>query len=332
MKILFMGTPDFAASILNKLIQSNHEVIGVVTQPDKQKGRGKLVSFPKVKELAIKHNLPVYQPVKVREAGFIDIIKDIAPEVIVVAAFGQILPKDFLTIPAYGCINVHASLLPKYRGAAPIQYSIIEGEKETGITIMYMDVGIDTGDMILQIKIPITAEETGGSLHDKLAFVGADLLIDALIKIENGTVIRTVQENSKATYVKMLDKDMGNIDFTATAVQIERLIRGLNPWPSAYTYLEGKTLKLWQASVEQCEANDLQCDAIAKQCEANDLQCEAIASPGEIIEIRKDSLVVMTGEGALVIKELQLEGKKRMTTEAFLNGYSLSVGTKLGDI
>lgn len=317
MKILFMGTPDFAANILNQLIQSGHELLGVVTQPDKQKGRGKAVGFPPVKELALEHNLMVYQPLKVREAGFLEILKDIAPEVIVVAAFGQILPKALLDIPPYGCINVHASLLPKYRGAAPIQYSIIDGEMETGITIMYMDVGIDTGDIILQAKTPIDAQETGGSLHDKLAVVGANLLIEALIKIENGTAIRTVQEDSKATYVKMLDKDMGNIDFTATAVQIERLIRGLNPWPSAYTYLEGKTLKLWQAAAEQSKENTE--------------QGKETASPGDIIEIRKDSIVVMTGEGSLVIKELQLEGKKRMLTDAFLRGFPLTVGTRLGN-
>jgi methionyl-tRNA formyltransferase len=309
MKILFMGTPDFAANILDKLIESGHEIIGVVTQPDKQKGRGKEMSPPPVKDLALKQNLSVYQPVKAREAGFIDMVKEIAPEVIVVAAFGQILPKALLDIPPYGCINVHASLLPKYRGAAPIQYSIINGEKETGVTIMYMDVGVDTGDMILQAKTPLTTEETGGSLYDKLAVLGADLLIEALTKLENGTAVRTPQDDSQATHVKMLDKNMGDIDFSVPAVQIERLIRGLNPWPSAYTFLDGKTLKFWKASVEPDDSNAL---------------------PGEIIEVRKDSFAVKTGEGALVVKELQLEGKKRMTTDAFLRGYPLTAGKRLG--
>ena len=309
MKILFMGTPDFAAHILKRLIEAGHEIMGVVTQPDKQKGRGKAISFPPVKEMAIEHRLSIYQPFKVKDPEFIQLIRELEPEVIVVAAFGQILPKELLDIPQYGCINVHASLLPKYRGAAPIQYSIIDGEKETGITIMYMDVGLDTGDMILQAKTPISPEETGGSLHDKLAVLGADLLIQALDDIKEGKATRTPQDDSKATYVKMLSKDMGNIDFTKSAVQIERLIRGLNPWPSAFTKLEGKTLKIWKANIESTDR---------------------VAKPGEILEVRKDAIVVMTGQDALVIRELQLEGKKRMSAEAFLRGYSVTVGTQLG--
>jgi methionyl-tRNA formyltransferase len=269
-----------------------------------------------VKELALKHGLMVYQPLKVREADFLQTVRDLAPEVIIVSAFGQILPKALLDIPPYGCINVHGSLLPKYRGAAPIQYSILDGEEETGITIMYMDVGLDTGDMILQAKTPITPEETGGSLHDKLAIIGADLLIEALKKIEDGTAVRIPQDNENATYVKMLDKNMGKLDFTQPAVKLERLIRGLNPWPSAYTFLDGKTLKLWQASVENVTP-------------AEELNIVSAVS-GEVIELRKDSFVVMTGEGVLVIKELQLEGKKRMSADAFLRGYSVPIGTKLG--
>ena len=311
-----MGTPDFAAATLKKIIEAGHEVIGVVTQPDKQKGRSQTVSFSPVKELAIEHGLTVYQPVKVRDAEFLQIVKELEPAVIIVAAFGQILPKALLNIPPFGCINVHGSLLPKYRGAAPIQYSIIDGEAETGITIMYMDVGIDTGDMILQEKTPITAEETGGSLFDKMAILGAELLLKALQQIEAGTAIRVPQDNEKATYVKMLDKDMGKIDFTQPAVKLERMIRGLNPWPSAYTFLDGKTLKLWQAKVELKSAAD----------ENNSI----VAVSGEVVEIRKDSLVVMTGEGVLVIQELQLEGKKRMMADAFLRGYTVMVGTKLG--
>lgn len=309
MKILFMGTPDFAAYILKRLIEAGHEIIGVVTQPDKEKGRGKALSFPPVKETAIEHRLSIYQPFKVKDPAFIQLVRELEPEVIVVAAFGQILPKDLLDIPPYGCINVHASLLPKYRGAAPIQYSIIDGEEETGITIMYMDVGLDTGDIILQAKTPISPEETGGSLHDKLAVLGADLLIQALDDIREGKSTRTPQDDSKATYVKVLSKDMGDIDFTKSAVQIERLIRGLNPWPSAYTKLDGKTLKIWKASVESTDKN---------------------AKPGEIIEVRKDAIVVMTGQDALAITELQLEGKKRMAADAFLRGYSVTAGTQLG--
>ena len=309
MKVLFMGTPDFAAVTLEKLIASKHELLGVVTQPDKQKGRGREVAFSPVKELAIQAGIPIYQPIKAKEPEFLELVKTISPEVIVVAAFGQILPKALLDIPTYGCINVHGSLLPKYRGAAPIQYSIIDGENETGITIMHMDVGIDTGDMILQEKLPIAADETGGSLFDKMAALGADLLLVALDQLEAGTAPRIAQDNDQATYVKILNKEMGKLDFHQPAVKLERLIRGLNPWPSAYTYLDGKTLKLWQAGVE------------------TEVNKEAV--PGEIVEIRKDSLVVATGEGALIIQELQLEGKKRMSADAFLRGYPIAIGTIL---
>lgn len=309
MRLLFMGTPDFAATILEKLQDSGHEIIGVVTQPDKQKGRGREMACSAVKQQALQHDLMVYQPNKVKEEEFIQKVKELAPEVIVVAAFGQILPKAFLDIPSFGCINVHASLLPKYRGAAPIQYSILDGEEETGITIMHMDVGVDTGDMILQGKVPITPEETGGSLFDKMAVLGGELLMEALEKIENNTAQRIPQDNEKASYVKMITKEMGKIDFSQPAIKIERLIRGLNPWPSAYTYLEGKTLKLWKAEVEQEEYKSL---------------------PGEIVWVKKDSFAVMTGEGALIIKELQLEGKKRMSAQAFLLGCPVQVGTQLG--
>ncbi len=316
MRILFMGTPDFAATILDRLIKEEHEIIGVVTQPDKQKGRGKEVSYSAVKELALSHNLPIYQPLKVREPEFLELLKELNPEVIIVAAFGQILPKALLEIPPFGCINVHGSLLPQYRGAAPIQYSILEGEKETGITIMYMDVGIDTGDMIIQEKLAIDEEETGGSLFEKMAKLGAELMVKALVSIKDGSAVRTPQNNEGATYVKIIDKQMGRIDFTQSATKIERMIRGLNPWPSAFTILEGKTLKIWLAKVESFEDNE-------------ELKAET-TEPGEIMEIRKDAFVVRAGDGLLVIKELQLEGKKRMTAEAFLRGYQLKTGLKLG--
>jgi len=309
MKLLFMGTPDFAATILQDLLQTEHELLGVVTQPDKQKGRGHEVSYSPVKEMALQHGLTVYQPAKVKEEAFLQTVRELAPEVIIVAAFGQILPKAFLDIPCNGCINVHASLLPKYRGAAPIQYSILDGEEETGITIMHMDVGIDTGDIILQAKLTIEPEETGGSLFDKLAVLGGRLLIEALEKIKNKTAERIPQNSEKATYVKMISKEMGKIDFIQPAIQIERLIRGLNPWPTAYTFLEGKTLKLWKAEVKQ-ESYD--------------------AVPGEVVALNKDSIAVKTGEGILIIKELQLEGKKRMPADAFLRGCGVQIGTKLG--
>lgn len=319
MKIMFMGTPDFAATILEKLIDAGHEIIGVVTQPDKQKGRGHEVSFSPVKEVALAHGLTVFQPIRAKEEEFLQTVKNLDPQVIVVAAFGQILPKALLEIPQSGCINVHASLLPKYRGAAPIQYAIIDGEEETGVTIMHMDVGIDTGDMILQGKVPITSEETGGSLFDKLALLGSKLIVEALEKIENGTAERIPQENEKATFVKPISKEMGKLDFTQPAIKLERLIRGLNPWPSAYTSLDQKTLKLWKAEVETVNSNN---DTLSKDTRT--------AVPGEIIRVTGDSIAVMTGEGILIIKELQLEGKKRMAADAFLRGYPVKTGSKLG--
>ncbi len=308
MKIIFMGTPDLAAVVLDKLLHSEHDILAVVTQPDKPKGRGKLVQYTPVKELALKHNIPVFQPNKLKEEGFFNIIEELNPEVIVVAAFGQIVPKAILELPKYGCINVHASLLPKFRGAAPIQGAIIAGEEKTGITIMHMDVGIDTGDMIVKAEVLIEPKETGGSLQDKLALCGGDLLLQALATIENGTAAREKQNDADMSYVKMMDKSQGLIDFNKSAVEIERLIRGLNPWPSAYTLLEGKTLKIWSA------------DVIAEEMDG---------IPGEIISVTKNSILVKTGIGNLAITELQLEGKKRMTVDAFLRGYSIVAGTKL---
>lgn len=304
-----MGTPDFAVSILEEIIQAGHELIGVVTQPDKVKGRGGRISFPAVKEAALKHNLNIYQPAKVRNPEFIQLIRNLEAEVIVVAAFGQLLPKELLDMPPYGCINVHASLLPKYRGAAPIQAAIINGDEQTGVTIMHMDVSLDTGDMILWESIPIAPDETGGSLHDKLAMLGAKLLVKALKQLEEGNASRIPQNDSQATHVSMMNKEMGNIDFSKPAVDIERMIRGLNPWPSAYTKLNGKTLKLWSAKVVECQDN---------------------ARPGEIINVGKDIITVKTGKDALEIHELQLEGKKRLGCDAFLRGYSIEVGTILG--
>jgi methionyl-tRNA formyltransferase len=308
MNIVYMGTPDIAAVILDKLLQSEHKIMAVVTQPDKPKGRGKLVTFSPVKELAQKYDLPIYQPIKAREESFLDTLVDLKPDIIVVAAFGQILPKAILEIPKYGCVCVHASLLPKYRGAAPIQWSIIDGEPKTGITIMQMDVGIDTGDIIMKDEVVIESKETGGSLHDKLAVCGGNLLIKALEAIENGTATREKQGDAETNYAKMLDKALGQINFNQTAVEIERLIRGLNPWPSAYTLLDGKTLKIWSADV---------------------LNDQTDGKQGEIVAVTKDSIIVKTGDGNLAIKELQLEGKKRMMVTDFLRGYTVLTGTIL---
>ena len=310
MKIVFMGTPDFAVGTLEALIQAGHELIGVVTQPDKPKGRGKSLMATPVKEVALKHQIPVYQPQKVRETEFTENLRRLAPDVIVVAAFGQIITKQILEIPRYGCINVHASLLPAYRGAAPIQWAVINGEKESGVTIMQMDEGLDTGDMIDKVVVPLAEDETGGSLFDKLSQAGAGLCVKVLKDLEEGKAVREKQpEESTTAYASMISKKMGEVNWNESAKSIEQLIRGLNPWPSAYTKLQGKTLKLWQGQVEEQEEE---------------------GRPGEILRVEKDAFYVKTGKGLLKIKEVQLEGKKRMDTGAFLRGFHLNTGELLG--
>ena len=308
MRVLFMGTPEFAVPTLEALIQE-HEVIGVFTQPDKPKGRGKAMAFPPVKEKALEHDIPVYQPVKVREASVVEEIKEMAPEAIVVVAFGQILPESILNIPKYGCINVHASLLPKYRGAAPMQWSIIHGETETGITTMYMAKGLDTGDMILKAKITMDPKETGETLHDKLSVLGGPLIIETLKQLEAGTAPRIKQDDSLSCYASMLDKELGCIDWSKDAASIERLIRGLNSWPSAYTFWNGKTLKIWNSDVVPYEGEEENGTVIAKD---------------------KLSFTVKCGENALKIQEVQLQGKKRMAAQAFLVGNQVETGMRLG--
>ena len=265
--------------------------------------------FPPVKETALAHNLPVYQPRRARDPEFIEEMKTLNPDVMVVVAFGQILPKAILDIPKYGCINVHASLLPKYRGAAPIQWAVIRGEKVSGVTTMQMDVGLDTGDMLLKKEVLLDEEETGGSLHDKLSTLGGNLLIETLEKIEAGDIHPEKQDDSQAgEYARMLDKNLGRIDFSMPAAEIERLIRGLNPWPSAFTSYNGKTMKLWKAKTDNCGQG----------------------VPGQVIHVDKNSFTVQTGQGTLQILELQMEGKKRMDAGAFLRGCPLETGTILG--
>lgn len=306
MRVIFMGTPDFATGTLEKIVLAGHDVVGVVTQPDKPKGRGKTLMPTPVKEVAMKYNLPVYQPKKVREPEFVEILRNLKPDVMVVAAFGQIISKEILEMPKYGCINVHASLLPAYRGAAPIQWAVINGDKESGVTIMQMDEGIDTGDMIEKVVVPIAEDETGGSLFEKLSQAGAELCVKVLTDLEKGKAVREKQpEESTTPYAKMIDKKMGSIDWEKPAKEIEQLIRGLNPWPSAYTRLQGKTLKIWKAEV---------------------LLEHSQEAPGQITEVTKDSIVVQTGQGRLKILELQLEGKKRMDAASFLRGYALKEG------
>lgn len=309
MKVVFMGTPEFAVPTLQALID-HHQVAAVVTQPDRQRGRGKKVQFSPVKEKAAEYKIPVLQPEKARDEEFIQELETIAPDVIVVVAYGQILPERILNLPKYGCINVHGSLLPKYRGAAPIQWAVLNGEEKTGITTMYMEKGLDTGDMIDKAEVVLDPKETAGSLHDKLMNLGADLLLETLDKLEKGTIVRTKQDDSQSCYAKMLSKEMGRMDFSRSAKELEQWIRGMNPWPSAYTTMNGKTLKIWDADVVSYEGSK---------------------EPGTVVKVTKDTIIVAAGEGALALKEIQLAGKKRMPVQAFLLGSSVETGIRLGD-
>ncbi|RHV86425.1 methionyl-tRNA formyltransferase [Clostridium sp. OF09-36] len=309
MRIVFMGTPDFSVPTLEALVASEHEVVGVVTQPDKPKGRGKEIHMSPVKECALQHNIPVYQPVRARDEAFVDEMRALNLDVMVVIAFGQILPKSLLELPKYGCVNIHASLLPKYRGAAPIQWAVINGDEETGITTMMMDVEMDTGDMLEKTVVKLDPEETGGSLFDRLSLLGGDLILSTLSKLEKGEITPVPQDHEKATYVKKISKSMGDIDWTMDAVSIERLVRGLNPWPSAFTRWNGKMLKIWEAKVLPDPDVKFPC--------------------GSVISASDEGLKIQTGAGVLCVTSLQLEGKKRMDTAAFLRGYQVAVGSMM---
>lgn len=311
MKVVFMGTPDFAAASLLRLIKSEHEILYVVTKVDKPVGRKAVLTPSAVKTVALEHGLPVYQPIKVREEAFVEKLRADKPDAIIVVAYGQIIPKSILEIPKYGCINIHGSLLPKYRGAAPIQWAVLDGEKETGITSMYMDEGLDTGDMLIKRVLPLDERETSGSLFDKMKALGAEVLIETLSKLEKGELTPEKQpEESPTPYAKMLTKDMGRIDFNRSSAELDSFIRGMSPWPSAYTFLNGKSLKIWEAFAEEALKT---------------------GRPGEIIELRKDAVVVACKEGNLRLTELQLEGKKRMAASEFLRGADLKVGSVFGE-
>lgn len=312
MRAVFMGTPEIAAEVLKCVLESRHEVIAAVTQTDKPKGRGHEMAFPPVKEVALAHEIPVLQPQKARDPEFLKELKELNPDIILVAAYGKLLPKAILELPKFGCVNVHASLLPKYRGASPIQWAVINGDKTSGVTIMHMAEGMDTGDIILTKEIELAEDETAGSLHDRLAEIGGPLLLEAMDMLETGRAPRIRQNDEEATYVKMLDKAMGNLNFRQPAALLERLVRGLNPWPSAYTKLNGKTMKIWRAKVHSEEQ-------LSKE--------EKFAEPGTVVSIEKDGFGVLTGEGILFITELQMEGRRKMTAEEFLRGYELEAGT-----
>ncbi|MCD7922954.1 MAG: methionyl-tRNA formyltransferase [Clostridiales bacterium] len=305
MKIIFMGTPDFSVGTLEALIEAGHEIVLAVTQPDKPKGRGKAMQFPPVKEAALAHDIEVFQPRRVREPACIDYLRTFQADIIVVVAFGQILPGEILEMPPHGCVNVHASLLPKYRGAAPIQWAVINGDRVSGVTTMRMDEGLDTGDMILREEVVLDPKETGGSLFEKLSAVGASLCVRTLSAIEDGSAVYTPQDHAAATKVGLIRKQFGHIDWNRPARQLECLIRGLNPWPSAYTKWKDKTLKIWDADV---------------------LPEDTDVPPGRVVKVTGNAVHVQTGEGILVLNEVQLEGKKRMACDAFLRGNSMREG------
>lgn len=310
MKIVFMGTPDFSVGALEALIAAGHEVTAVVTQPDKAKGRSGQMQFPPVKECALKYNIPVFQPVKIKTSEAVETLKTYEADAFVVAAFGQILSKEILTMPRFGCINIHASLLPKYRGSSPINWCIINGEKETGVTIMQMDEGVDTGDILSTVKVAIADDETAESLFEKLSKAGAKLLVDTLPRLERGEITPIKQNDAESSHTKMMSKSLGKIDWRKSAAEIERFVRGLNSWPSAYTYMNGKSVKLWR-------------------CEVADREFEGKEKAGEILNVTKDAVEVACGKGVLRILELQLEGKKRMDTKTFLLGNQWKAGMRL---
>jgi methionyl-tRNA formyltransferase len=307
MRIIFMGTPEFAVPSLKALIESGEQVIAVVCQPDNPKGRGLEVIPPPTKVLAEKHGIPVLQPQKIRTDEFFNKLEGLNPDLICVVAYGKILPKNILDLPPHGCINVHASLLPKYRGAAPINWAIIRGERVTGITTMKMDEGMDTGDMLLKKDMPIDDEDTGETLSGKLSEMGAEVLIETIRLLKEGRLNPIPQDHSQATYAPMLKKEDGNIDWKKPAEEIRNLIRGALPWPGAYTKLEGKLLKIYRARATKDSGR-----------------------PGEVIRSNSEILRVATGTGALDILEIQIEGGKRLQTEAFLRGRRIKEGTVLG--
>lgn len=306
LRVIFMGTPDFAVPCLDILVAEKYNVVAVVTQPDRPKGRGQRLAESPVKQAALAYGLPVLQPNKVKEADFQVELSLLKPDIIIVVAFGQLLPKSILDLPGLGCINVHASLLPIYRGAAPIHWSIMNGDKVTGVTTMYMDIGMDTGDMILKEEVSINENETTGDIHDKLKEIGAKVLKETIHLIALNKAPRTVQENENATYASMLTRQLESINWQATANDIHNLVRGLNPWPGAYCSYQGKNLKVWRTRVCQRDA--------------------VVTEPGRIAAITTDSFIVETGHGMLEFIEVQPESKRRMSANDFICGYGLHVG------
>jgi methionyl-tRNA formyltransferase len=305
-RIIFMGTPDFACPTLQKLVELGENIVAVVTQPDRPKGRGQHMMPPPVKQLAAEHGIPVLQPLRVREPDFVEIIRDLKPDIIVVVAFGQILPKSLLDIPHCGCINVHASLLPRYRGAAPLNWCIINGETETGVTTMLMDPGLDTGPMLLARSTPLDENEDIVSLHDRMAEMGGELLVETLNRLKEGTVTALQQNSGDSCYAAMLRKEDGIIDWNRDARAVHNQVRGMSVWPGAYTHISGQVLKMYRTTVG-----------------------DGAGQPGIILKAFKGELEVACLSGSLFIHELQLAGKKRLDTGSFLAGFPIAVGTLL---
>ncbi|MCR4435896.1 MAG: methionyl-tRNA formyltransferase [Clostridiales bacterium] len=313
MKIVFMGTPEFAVPCLNMLVEEGYDVEAVVTQPDKPKGRGNKLALPPVKEFALKKGLTVLQPHRVKAPEFISILKDINPHLMVTAAYGQLLSREILDVPELGCINVHASLLPKYRGAAPIQWAIINGEKVSGITTMFTDVGMDTGDMLLKREVEITEEMTFGELHDKLSVVGAEVLKETLQKLKDGVLERVPQCDAEATSAPMITKETGRIHWQEPAEKIHNLVRGTNPWPGAFTFYKGERMRVWKTSVDR--------ESRLKQHGAK---------PGTIFRTGREGLLVAAGSGLIKILEIQFDSGRRMPVEEYIRGHRIDEGEVLG--
>ncbi len=310
MKIVFMGTPDYAVGALEALIQAGHEITAVVTQPDKPRGRSGSPQYPPVKVCALRHGLEVFQPERIKRQEAVAQLKTYEADVFVVAAFGQILSQEILDMPGYGCLNIHASLLPKYRGASPIQHAIIDGEEKTGITIMQMDAGVDTGDILYQEEVAIAREDTGQTLYEKLTVLGGQAIVEALKLLEKGALIPKKQRDEDSSHVSLITKEMGRMDFKRDALALERLVHGMNPWPSAYTFYRGKQLKIWNALAEEGNTEEKE--------------------PGTVAAVGRQDFTVATGKGLLRVLEVQLEGKKRMSAHDFLLGVRIAPGEKLG--
>ena len=308
-RTVFMGTPEFALPTFQGLIEAGVNLCGVFTQPDRPRGRGKLLAPPPVKELALKYKLPVFQPEKLRDPLAVDQLRSLKPDLIVVVAYGQILPKSVLEIPQYGCINVHASLLPRYRGAAPINKAVVDGEQVTGVTTMLMDVGLDTGDMLIKRATEIGDEETAGELHDRLSLLGREAMEETLRRLCDGTLRPEPQEDAQSSYASMMKKEDGRIDWNYSAKTIHNLVRGLSPWPGAFTMWNGQMLKLGRTLAEKGLA----------------------AEPGTVLSADADGVCIACGQGVLRVHELQLAGKKKLPASEFLRGTSLSAGARLGD-